>query len=384
VKLDRYIQQLLQENEMVIIPGFGAFISEYQPAEMNEESKEIKPPSSKLVFNPQIRNNDGLLVGYVAEALRCSHFEALQKIEKERDNFLYRLDKGEKVELDELGVFSYNEKNELEFVSEEDKSISLESFGLETTSLKEDETESSEIVGDVPAEENEPVQEDPEGGEETMEEPKEEAETTENKDEEEPAAVPVAEEPQTTPEEEPEEKEEKAPVVSAMASEPREEKKKKRGWIWLLVILLPLIAVSVFILMKDKGTNTPVSSPPQTILEPESENPVAVVDSGFQDSTGITEQDTAIKEEPQPKVEEVVKDQGPKFYLVGGSFKEKENAETYMEILRKKGFEPFDMGMYGSFYIIGLGVYSSEDEALAAKSEMLENNPESGIWVLKR
>lgn len=369
---------------MVIIPGFGAFVSEYKPAELNENSDEIKPPSSRLVFNSQIRNNDGLLVGYVAEALRCSHFEALQKIEKERDNILYQLDKGEKVELDELGVLSYNEKNELEFVAEEDKSISLESFGLETTSLKEDETESSEIVGDVPAEENEPVQEEPEGGEETMEEPKEEAETTENKDEEETAAAPVAEEPQTTPEEEPEEQEEKAPVVSEMAAKPREEKKKKRGWIWLLVILLPLIAVSVFILMKDRGTHTPVSAPPQTVIEPAEEQPLVVADSTKQDTVQASEQDSLISEEMEPEKPAVTETQGPKYYLIGGSFKEKENAETFMETLRAKGLEPFDLGMYGSYYIIGLGTYNSEDEALEAKKEMLDKNPDSGIWVLKR
>ena len=361
---------------MVIIPGFGAFISEYQPAQMNEESQEIKPPSSRLVFNPQIRNNDGLLVGYVAETLRSSHFEALQKIEKERDNILYQLDKGEKVELDELGTLSYNDKNEIQFISEEDKHLSLESFGLETTSLKENEEEQVEAI---PEPQEEPLHEEPEVSDEQDQESKA---ITEEK-EEEPSEETQEEPEEKTEVEEPEEIEEAVPVVSAVTEEPREEKKKKRGWIWLLIILLPLIAVSVFILMKDKGTNTPVSPPPQTVIEPEKEEPVVVVDSSEQDTSQVSEQDTTTEETPVNE-EEALTTEGPKFYLVGGSFKEKENAESYMVTLREKGFEPFDMGMYGDFYIIGLGTYNSEEEALEAKSEMLERNPESGIWVLER
>ncbi len=370
---------------MVIIPGFGAFVSEYRPAEMNEDSDEIKPPSSRLVFNPQIRNNDGLLVGYVAEALRCSHFEALQKIEKERDNILYQLDKGEKVELDELGVFSYNEKNEIEFVSEEDKTLSLESFGLETTSLNENEAGMSEKVEEEPVPETEPVPEEPEAKEETTEEPQEEEPVpTENTVNEEPPVTPQEESPEENREEESEEKEEAAPVASAAAEEPQEEKKKKRGWIWLLVILLPLIAVSVFILMKDRGTNTPVSTPPQTVIEPAEEQPLVVADSTEQDTLQATGQDSSITENVQAEEPKTAETQGPKYYLIGGSFKEKENAETYMETLRAKGLEPFDLGMYGTYYIIGLGTFNSEEEALEAKQEMLDKNPDSGIWVLKR
>ena len=361
---------------MVIIPGFGAFISEYRPAEINEENDEIKPPSSRLIFNPQIRNNDGLLVGYVADALRCSHFEALQKIEKERDDFIYRLDKGEKVELKELGMLFYNEKNEVGFTSEEEKNLSLESFGLETTSLKEDQEEQPEETTVAAVQPQDTAAEESQVQEETVQEPEEQQQETENQSQE---AQETVEE-----EEEAEEKEEVAPVVSAEVEAPSEEKKKKRGWIWLVVILLPLIAVSVYILMKDKGTNTPVSPPPQTVIEPEKEEPVSIVDSTLEDTIQISVQDSVIPEEVEPMEQEVARSEGPKFYLVGGSFKEKENAESYMVTLREKGFDPFDMGMYGDFYIIGLGTYNSEEEALDAKSEMLERNPDSGIWVLER
>lgn len=379
---------------MVIIPGFGAFISEYQPAEVDNESDEIKPPSSRLVFNPQIKNNDGLLVGYVAEATRSSHFEALQKIEKERDNMLYQLDKGEKVELIELGTLYHNEKNELVFESLSDKRHSLESFGLEATSLKETETEESpdeDIVEEEPTEEvppaippAEPVNEEPE-----LEEDQPEEETSEPSEEQE---EPQSDEEETVqeeaPEENEEEKEEEEPVVvSPTVEKPvekKEEKKRKGGWIWLLVILIPLIAVSVFILMKDKKTGPPVQKETTTNVPEEKPEPLATIDTTIQDSAVIEETDTIPEADEPAKAEVVVEESGPKFYLVGGSFKEEENAETYLQELKAEGYEPFHLGKYGSFYIVGIGTFKTEEEALAAKQDMLDKNPGSGYWVLEK
>ena len=83
MRIDKYIKELLLENETVIIPGFGAFISTYKPAEINKENDTIKPPSKEISFNQNIRNNDGLLVGHVADAQGISHFDALKEIEKE-------------------------------------------------------------------------------------------------------------------------------------------------------------------------------------------------------------------------------------------------------------------------------------------------------------
>ena len=88
VDFGKIIHELLLENEIVIIPGFGAFVSEYKPAEISVDSDEIKPPSKTVLFNQQIRNNDGLLVGYVGETKRISHFDALKRIEKEREKIL--------------------------------------------------------------------------------------------------------------------------------------------------------------------------------------------------------------------------------------------------------------------------------------------------------
>lgn len=388
MKLNKFIQQLLLDNEMVIIPGFGAFIQEYQPAEIIEDSGEIKPPSTHLTFNAQIRNNDGLLVGHVAENTRDSHFEALQKIEKERDNWLYQLDKGEKVTLSSIGTFSNNEKGELVFISEEDQKHSLESFGLETTSLQEpEEIEPVQETEEVPAEpegikETDAINEEmsePESEEIQQDKPAEtvEIESSEEVQEEAPEVI-------TEEKEDPAKKEEeKIPEpVATIPQEPGKEKKRKGGWWWLLLILIPLIAVAVFLLMKEKKPAAPVKTTPPAEVNIQEARPAGTNDSIQADSTISVLKDSLTVSEPEPKKTELSDTTG--FFLVGGSFKAEENAETYLQQLKAQGYEPFHLGKYGNFYIVGIGRYNTEREALKAKDEYAESNPGSGVWVLEK
>jgi len=364
VKLEKYIKQLLQENEMVIVPGFGAFISEYISAILDETSGEIKPPSSKLIFDLKIKNNDGLLVGQVADATRCTHFEALQKIEKERDNIIYQLDKGEKVELDEIGVLLYNAEKQIVLVSEEDANLALENFGLAATSIEEP----VEIKNEEQVPEPNP---EPEEINQQVEEPLEPIEEETKTDEEKGA------------QKKPERESTKYIVDESMfIRNPEEKKKRKAGWIWLLVILIPLLAVSVFIYIKQ---NKPV--PPVKVQQPQInaviQDTTPKEETTMVDSVESQTADTSVvEEEPVPEKQgEVV---SGKYYLVGGSFKEEENAETFLQTLKGKGFEPFHMGKYGNFFIVGIGSYNTENEAIAAKDEYLEQNPGSGVWILER
>lgn len=393
---------------MVIIPGFGAFISEYQAAEINNTSDEIKPPSTRLIFNPQIRNNDGLLVGYVAEQTRKSHFEALQKIEKGRDNIIYQLDKGEKVELEDLGTLYYNADNQVEFISESDKNLSRESFGLESVILTEPE-QADEITEDLEPK----TPETPEKSEDTKQQNEEQKQATEivETNETDPTTDENTEKTDTV-EEQPEEadkaiillpvsdKQEKAEstvpkktpekktVPAENIAKPKKEKKRKGSWIWMLAVLIPLVAVSVFLLMQKKENGTaPVKNQKQVPLSEIKEEPVIVADSTTKDSTVLVPANDSVVTEPeivQTDDKNITGTSNRKFYLIGGSFKAEENAEAYIDVLKEKGFEPFKMGKYGNFYILGIGTYNTEKEAVAAKQEFLNKSPDSGIWILEK
>lgn len=346
----KYIHELLLENEIVILPGFGAFVSEYKPAEISEDNGEIKPPSKIVSFNPQLRNNDGLLVGIVAEQKRISHFEALKRIEKERENILYRLDIGEQVDLEKVGSLYYNDKHNIEFEAEQDENLLLDSFGLETTNISV-----SKVIRE----------------EKNIETPIVELEKKEEKENK----IVVA--PETI------EKPVSEPIYELQKEEPKEEKKKK-GWWWLLFIFIPLIAVSIFILIKGGKNEVPVIQNDKQSTISIIEKPLIVPkDTLTNDSVAIAKDDSLKPEITIPEPIVASNPAVPKYYLVGGSFSIEENAETYLQELKAKGFEAFHVGKKGRFFIVGIGTYTTFNEAETAKREYMTNNPGSEVWVWK-
>ena len=345
MNIGKYIHGLLLENETVIIPGFGAFVSDYKPAEITDDTNELKPPSKEISFNRQIRNNDGLLVGSVALGEGVSHFDALKLIEKERENLIYNLDKGEKVTLEDTGELSADEKFEIQFVPFEDENLLLDSFGLETV-LLEDSVEKKGVPVKVEA-----------SSEQKKEEPK-------------PVVIAEKKFSETKP-------------IPVQNKKPEKEEKKKRGWLWLLLMLLPIIIVGVFLLNQNKTDKKPEV---KTIEKPTlviKEKPVVKQDSVVVDSISVSSQDSSkIKKTEIIPIETVISD-SPKYYLVGGSFKEEKNADNYLIELKEKGFEPFNLGKRGNFYIIGIGAFNTEKEALIAKKKFTTENPGSGAWVME-
>jgi len=350
VEIGKYIHELLLENDLVIIPGFGAFVTNYKPAEINRETNEMKPPSKEVTFNRQIRNNDGLLVGSVAGGEAVSHFDALKLIEKERENIIYKLDKGEKVTIAETGELFVDEKNEVRFTPFDDENMLLDSYGLETVALEKEAKKEEETPVVVAT--NKP-ENDGEKEEEVTEPEKE--------------IIPPVVEPAKN-EEKPEEKEEK----------------KRRGGYWFLLILIPLFFVGFFLYKQqaEKKPQQPKQKKSEELVIKKA--PVVVTpDTVVVDSTTQAVQDTLISKEKEDLPVEQKIDNQARFYLVGGSFKAEKNAKNYLIELKKRGFEPFILGKRGNFYIVGIGKYNTEKEALQAKRKFTDENPKSGVWVME-
>lgn len=427
MKFEEYIHELLKENETVIIPGFGAFITKYQPAKITEN--EIIPPSTEIEFNPQIRNNDGLLVGFIAAKEKISHFDALRLIEKERENIVFLLDKGEEVNLEGTGVLFSIENKEILFRPTHDEYLLLDSFGLEPVSLTEkqeeetlpeDSTATEEIKEpDTADSEIEEIPKETLTSEESREIepeniPEEISEAIEKEDsmEEAPIAaspeevIPEEQHAKETKDKETEINDESQPVEESVEEtiiqdepsvepgktepvfvpEDEPEEKKKRSGFWYLLILIPIIVAGFFIFNNQKkGSNPPVKN--EAIVQ-EQKTPVTqqeglTADTLQNDLAAEQAQDSAKVMETASQNIEVTPSDSLKFYLVGGGFKEQENAETYLNELKEKGLEPFYMGKRGNFYLVGLGAFKTEAEAVKARREYAENHPGSGAWILE-
>ncbi|WP_372648365.1 SPOR domain-containing protein [Draconibacterium sp.] len=367
------IYTLLLQHDIVIIPGLGAFVSEYRPAEISDESDEIKPPSKTISFNGQLKNNDGLLVGHIAEKLHISHFNALVRIEKERDEMLFKLDKGDKVFVEGVGALSHNEQGEIVFEASEEENMLLDSFGLGAMSISEPEP--------VEIQEEETVETTEEETAVVEEQPKVKLEASEPEPQQ---KQPVTKE---TVIEEPEIKEVKQEVQTK-----EKEAKKRKPWLFLFIII-PLLAVAVFIYLKgfnntdgDKNQKRP---PTKTTEELTIEQAPVAVDTASTDSVLIAAEDSTLAADTTQNITEAVEmkneeQDSMKYYLVGGSFSVKENADNYLLELQQKGYEAFHVGKKGRFFIVGIAGYKTFSEADAAKVKYMEDNPGSEVWVYRK
>ncbi|OFY29780.1 MAG: hypothetical protein A2275_10805 [Bacteroidetes bacterium RIFOXYA12_FULL_35_11] len=130
MEISNYIRELLLLNDCVILPGFGGFISQYQPAFIDEEQSAFQPPSKKIVFNSQLIHNDGLLINYISVVNRISYSEAKNLVSDFICNLYIELDKNNTVFFKSLGSFRYDAQHSLYFEAEKNVNLLQDSFGL--------------------------------------------------------------------------------------------------------------------------------------------------------------------------------------------------------------------------------------------------------------
>src|SRR5690554_1913167 len=130
MQLSTYITDLLYRYECVILPGFGAFLTQYRPASIDENSNTFSPPSKVVSFNRQLQVNDGLLANYVASVEKCSYEMAPQKVRNFAAHLCSELNAGKSITLKNIGEFSLNVEQSIQFEPVDKQNFSTSSFGL--------------------------------------------------------------------------------------------------------------------------------------------------------------------------------------------------------------------------------------------------------------
>lgn len=130
MKIETYISQLLYRYQCVTVPGFGAFLSETQSAQLNESTNSFFPPKKMISFNSQIKNNDGLLANHIAHAEKTSYGFAVSAIAFEVLSWKKTLEENGIVYLKNIGEIGLNEDNNLIFFPIDQNNYLPTSFGL--------------------------------------------------------------------------------------------------------------------------------------------------------------------------------------------------------------------------------------------------------------
>lgn len=130
MNIEPYIAQLLYRYQCVTVPGFGAFLTEIQSAQLIESSNSFFPPKKMISFNAYLKNNDGLLASHIAQAEKTSYEYAVSAIQFEVFNWKKALQENGLFSIKNVGSFSLNADKNLIFTPYDQTNYLTSSFGL--------------------------------------------------------------------------------------------------------------------------------------------------------------------------------------------------------------------------------------------------------------
>ena len=157
MKIEHYISQLLYRYQCVTVPGFGAFLTEYQSAQLDESSNAFYPPKKLVSFNPFIKNNDGLLANHVALSEKIAYEVAVSAIQNEVSQWKNSIQETGNFTLKNVGKFSLNNEKNLVFTPIDQLNYLKESFGLCNFISPSVKREENKEVAEIIEEETAPI-----------------------------------------------------------------------------------------------------------------------------------------------------------------------------------------------------------------------------------
>lgn len=126
----RHIEVLLLDNDCVIVPGFGGFISHRVSSRRVEEENLFLPPYRTIGFNPAMKLNDGLLVQSYMLAYDASYPEAIKLVESKVEELEGILQSDGEYELHGIGKLRQNIEGQNSFLPLESGILSPSLYGL--------------------------------------------------------------------------------------------------------------------------------------------------------------------------------------------------------------------------------------------------------------
>lgn len=130
MQLETYISDLLYRYDCVIVPNFGAFLTQRVSAKVHDTTHAFYPPKKVLSFNEQIKNNDGLLAHYIADVEKIPFEVAVQKIEKQVTYLKSELVIGKLLSFKNIGNIKNNGEGKMVFEPSYHLNYLTDAFGL--------------------------------------------------------------------------------------------------------------------------------------------------------------------------------------------------------------------------------------------------------------
>ena len=129
MKFNNHIYPLLKEYNCVVIPNFGSFVCRNISAKFSENHAQLLPPNKEIVFNKNLKENDGVLIKTISDLRNISYSESEKKINSWVKKINEKINSGKSISFQNIGLLRKVDKN---FIFEPNRnSIFLKSsYGL--------------------------------------------------------------------------------------------------------------------------------------------------------------------------------------------------------------------------------------------------------------
>ncbi len=124
------VAELLGSHDCVIVPGFGGFVGSYAPAKVHPVTHVFAPPSKHILFNAQLRTDDGLLLREIMAELGIDFTEARNWLARFAELMTDRIMAGERTELPLVGTFTVDPERNIQFRQTEKNNFLGSAYGL--------------------------------------------------------------------------------------------------------------------------------------------------------------------------------------------------------------------------------------------------------------
>ncbi len=124
------IKELLYQHDCVIVPNFGGFVCNKEHARIDQVSHVITPESKRVMFNQNLKSNDGLLAQQIANRLNISYNEALKQMDDLVNQLRGYLEETKQLDINTFGSFRLNADANYVFLPDKYNNYLHSSFGL--------------------------------------------------------------------------------------------------------------------------------------------------------------------------------------------------------------------------------------------------------------
>jgi hypothetical protein len=126
--------------------NFGGFVCSSISANLNKKTGILTPPNKSILFNPQLKDNDGLLINHIAQSEGISQEDSKINLLKFVEQSLKNLNKFKSCRFEEIGLFTLNSDKNIIFTQDLKTNYNLNAFGFQDIINNKITRDNSEII----------------------------------------------------------------------------------------------------------------------------------------------------------------------------------------------------------------------------------------------